>query len=34
LEVLGDTNWWLPMWLDRILPNFDAVGHGAVPAVD
>jgi RND superfamily putative drug exporter len=21
MELLGDTNWWLPKWLDRILPN-------------
>jgi RND superfamily putative drug exporter len=22
MEVLGDANWWLPRWLDRILPRF------------
>ncbi|MGH9037136.1 MAG: MMPL family transporter, partial [Acidimicrobiia bacterium] len=21
MELLGDRNWWLPKWLDRILPN-------------
>jgi RND superfamily putative drug exporter len=21
MELLGDRNWWLPRWLDRILPN-------------
>jgi putative drug exporter of the RND superfamily len=20
MELLGDRNWWLPRWLDRILP--------------
>jgi RND superfamily putative drug exporter len=21
MELLGDRNWWLPRWLDRILPT-------------
>jgi RND superfamily putative drug exporter len=21
MELLGDRNWWLPAWLDRILPR-------------
>src|SRR5262249_47671737 len=21
MELLGDANWWLPRWLDRLLPN-------------
>jgi RND superfamily putative drug exporter len=21
MELLGKANWWLPPWLDRILPN-------------
>jgi RND superfamily putative drug exporter len=21
MELLGDRNWWLPRWLDRILPE-------------
>ena len=37
MELLGDRNWWLPRWLDRILPHLDvegpadarAAGHGA-----
>jgi putative drug exporter of the RND superfamily len=28
MELLGDRNWWLPRWLDRILPNLDVEGHG------
>ena len=27
MELLGDANWWLPGWLDRILPHLDVEGH-------
>ncbi len=27
MELLGDKNWWIPAWLDRILPNIDVEGH-------
>ncbi len=27
MELLGDRNWWLPGWLDRILPRIDVEGH-------
>jgi putative drug exporter of the RND superfamily len=27
MKLLGDWNWWLPGWLDRILPNLDVEGH-------
>jgi RND superfamily putative drug exporter len=27
MELLGDKNWWLPRWLDRLLPNIDVEGH-------
>jgi RND superfamily putative drug exporter len=26
MELLGDKNWWLPRWLDRILPHLDVEG--------
>jgi RND superfamily putative drug exporter len=26
MELLGDRNWWLPKWLDRILPKIDVEG--------
>ena len=26
MELLGDANWWLPRWLDRILPHLDLEG--------
>jgi RND superfamily putative drug exporter len=28
MELLGDRNWWLPRWLDRLLPKIDVEGHG------
>jgi RND superfamily putative drug exporter len=27
MELLGDRNWWLPTWLDRLLPTIDVEGH-------
>jgi RND superfamily putative drug exporter len=27
MELLGDKNWWLPRWLERLLPNVDVEGH-------
>jgi putative drug exporter of the RND superfamily len=29
MSLLGDLNWWLPRWLDRLLPHIDM--EGAVP---
>jgi putative drug exporter of the RND superfamily len=26
MTLLGDRAWWLPRWLDRILPNVDIEG--------
>lgn len=26
MELLGDKNWWLPGWLDKILPNVNVEG--------
>jgi RND superfamily putative drug exporter len=35
MELLGDKNWWLPKWLDRLLPNIDVEGHAeALPEVE
>jgi RND superfamily putative drug exporter len=28
LALLGDAAWWIPRWLDRILPTFDVEGEG------
>jgi putative drug exporter of the RND superfamily len=27
MELLGDRNWWIPKWLDRILPHINVEGH-------
>jgi RND superfamily putative drug exporter len=27
MQLLGDLNWWLPGWLDRLLPNLHVEGH-------
>jgi len=33
MELLGDKNWWMPAWLDRIVPTLDVEGshHPAAP---
>ena len=28
MELLGDRNWWIPKWLDRILPRINVEGRG------
>ena len=34
MELLGDRNWWLPKWLDRILPQISVEGkHHIAPVV-
>ena len=29
MELMGDWNWWVPKWLDRILPNIDFESSGS-----
>ena len=31
MEMMGDANWWLPRWLDRILPDMDFETSEAPP---
>ena len=31
MRLLGDRNWWLPGWLDRILPHLDLEGAAGLP---
>ncbi len=31
MELLGDRNWWLPRWLDKLLPNIADEGEVAAP---
>ena len=33
MELLGDRNWWLPKWLDRILPKLNVDGNAHPPLV-
>ncbi len=28
LQLLGDKAWWMPRWLDKLLPSFDVEGEG------
>jgi RND superfamily putative drug exporter len=34
MELLGAKNWWIPAWLDRVLPRIDVEGsqHSPAPA--
>ncbi|MGH8984038.1 MAG: MMPL family transporter [Acidimicrobiia bacterium] len=32
MKLLGDWNWWLPGWLDRLLPRLDVEGDTGLPA--
>ncbi len=34
MELLGDRNWWLPGWLDRLLPRIDVEGTAEIPTTD
>ena len=31
MKLMGDANWWLPGWLDRILPTIDIEGETGLP---
>jgi len=31
MKLLGDANWWIPGWLDRLLPTIDIGGEAALP---
>ena len=31
MKMLGDANWWLPVWLDRLLPTIDIEGEAGLP---
>jgi RND superfamily putative drug exporter len=34
MKVLGNANWWIPSWLDRLLPNLDIEGSEATEELD
>lgn len=31
MKLMGDANWWLPAWLDRLLPTIDIEGETNLP---
>ncbi len=31
MKLMGDANWWLPSWLDRLLPAIDNEGETGLP---
>ena len=31
MALLGRANWWLPAWMDRVLPHLDLEGHHEAP---
>ncbi len=31
MKLMGDANWWLPDWLDRLLPTIDIEGEAGLP---
>jgi putative drug exporter of the RND superfamily len=31
MRLMGEANWWMPRWLDRLLPNLDIEGTGGLP---
>jgi RND superfamily putative drug exporter len=32
MRLLGDANWWIPGWLDQLVPNLDIEGETRLPA--
>ena len=32
MELLGDRNWWIPAWTEKVLPSLDVETVGAAPA--
>jgi len=34
MELLGDRNWWIPKWLDKVLPRIDVEGKHHVHIIE
>jgi RND superfamily putative drug exporter len=32
MKLVGDANWWIPGWLDRLLPTIHIEGEAGLPA--
>ncbi len=30
MKLMGDANWWLPDWLDRLMPTIDIEGEAGL----
>jgi RND superfamily putative drug exporter len=33
MKLMGDANWWLPNWLDRLMPTIDIEGETGLPDI-
>jgi len=34
MKLMGDANWWIPAWLDRLIPEIDIEGDAALPPAE
>ncbi|MEM9521622.1 MAG: MMPL family transporter [Actinomycetota bacterium] len=34
MKLMGDANWWIPSWLDRLIPQIDIEGDSALPPAE
>jgi len=34
MKLMGDANWWLPGWLDKLLPTIDIEGEAGLPPAE
>ena len=34
LQILGNANWWIPDWLDKILPHWELEPSDLTPATE
>ena len=34
MKLMGDVNWWIPNWLDRLIPQIDIEGDSALPPAE
>jgi len=34
MKLMGDANWWLPGWLDRLLPTIDLDSESSLPVAE
>jgi RND superfamily putative drug exporter len=34
MELLGNKNWWIPAWLNKLLPKINVEGHHHMALID